>query len=110
PSPPPRPPHPPPPGRLPLRPLPLRRRGGGHLRHLLSLPTRRSSDLFPRVAGSSVIILETARALGLTLPLTAVSLPVSASPRLVWGRKSTRLNSSHEWTSDAAFCLHKRER
>src|SRR5438105_6577374 len=33
---------------------------------------------------------------------------VTAEGRVVGDRKSTRLNSSHEWTSYAVFCLKKK--
>src|SRR5438105_10430571 len=46
------------------------------------------------------------------LPLAAlVGLPVAASGSLrVRDRKSTRLNSSHEWISYAVFCLKKKKK
>src|SRR5438105_11816633 len=34
----------------------------------------------------------------------------SYTPRKVQDRKSTRLNSSHEWISYAVFCLKKKKR
>src|SRR6266849_8077838 len=35
--------------------------------------------------------------------------PVAPSPRPAPDRKSTRLNSSHEWISYAVFCLKKKK-
>src|SRR6266536_3959786 len=65
--------------------------GYGDPRDLHSFPTRRSSDL------------DTA-----TLPLDEAGLLESGEvPSQCRDRKSTRLNSSHEWNSYAVFCLKK---
>src|SRR5438105_12194295 len=67
-------------------------------RNLHSFPTRRSSDLTTRVLDDYI------------------------DNRFFWGpfleklsrcvpdRKSTRLNSSHEWSSYAVFCLKKKKK
>src|SRR5438105_987386 len=63
--------------------------------HLHSFPTRRSSDLCPA-----------------TVSRGASPSPSSASARgasPTSDRKSTRLNSSHEWISYAVFCLKKKK-
>src|SRR5207247_8578641 len=66
--------------------------------HLPSFPTRRSSDLNarPKIWRTSA----------------ATASPVAASRArairtIRRDRKSTRLNSSHEWISYAVFCLKK---
>src|SRR5947208_12654410 len=74
----------------------------GHPRVLHSFPTRRSSDLSgprvdPRLAAAGL----------------RRALPAATSARR-WGRaaldrKSTRLNSSHQITSYAVFCLKKKK-
>src|SRR5207247_9954991 len=70
-------------------------------RDLHSFPTRRSSDLAVQVHRA--------------LPVEEGGA-ASAGRRRSWGRprrrtdrKSTRLNSSHEWTSYAVFCLKKKK-
>src|SRR5438105_9567541 len=67
----------------------------GHPGDLVSFPTRRSSDLAAAVP-----------------PLSGVGaahvVVTGAGRRRARGdRKSTRLNSSHEWISYAGFCLKK---
>src|SRR5438105_6603789 len=42
-----------------------------------------------------------------TLPFTRPDFPPMSSPS---DRKSTRLNSSHEWISYAVFCLKKKKK
>src|SRR5699024_12449233 len=86
----------------------------GHLRHLHSFPTRRSSDL------SQVRLAETyaansrpatTRASGAVAALVSsgCSRPRSpAKPQHPQDRKSTRLNSSHVSISYAVFCLKKK--
>src|SRR5438105_11953114 len=69
------------------------------------------------VARSALAILEAAAApAGVTLrlrraadqtPLPATGVTVSVAP-VAGDRKSTRLNSSHEWISYAVFCLKKK--
>src|SRR5438105_6067999 len=66
----------------------------GHHRDLHSFPTRRSSDLYlleHRLHGSG-----------------AAELRDPTAPDAALDRKSTRLNSSHEWSSYAVFCLKKK--
>src|SRR5207247_10162751 len=96
--------------------------------HLHSFPTRRSSDLgndtqyaadsiatagpyFYRVSRTSAAARATVqhRVFGPVRVLVGVGLAHSTfralpGPR---DRKSTRLNSSHEWISYAVFCLKK---
>src|SRR5438105_8498729 len=71
---------------------------------LLSFPTRRSSDLNDRIA--SVIIAAAA----MKVPCTRRGGNVLGTMwrHKIRDRKSTRLNSSHEWISYAVFCLKKK--
>src|SRR5438105_8112423 len=77
-------------------------------RDLHSFPTRRSSDLGTPIAGARVVAVN---------PLTSTQREVAtqnngfyvATSRCVEDRKSTRLNSSHEWISYAVFCLKKKK-
>src|SRR5207247_7715547 len=85
---------------------------------LHSFPTRRSSDLpayrnvvleRPPAHAQPVTRLHRFRPLGagaVELDLAAVDGLRRQGPRL--DRKSTRLNSSHEWISYAVFCLKKK--
>src|SRR5438105_14959088 len=78
-----------------------------HHRDLHSFPTRRSSDLeprsgFPSKLSSVCLLLYARRNLSSREPL--------APPRREIDRKSTRLNSSHEWISYAVFCLKKKKK
>src|SRR5207247_10248656 len=97
-------------------------------RGLHAFPTRRSSDLVS-VCGREVVIGSPKQAvkagialvtedrqitgLALRLPIahniTLANMPAVCRFGLVDGgdRKSTRLNSSHEWISYAVFCLKK---
>src|SRR5207247_6589389 len=46
---------------------------------------------------------------GLSTPPSLTRLPIGSSPgHMRRDRKSTRLNSSHEWISYAVFCLKKK--
>src|SRR5207247_8580930 len=85
---------------------------------LHSFPTRRSSDL-PQ-ADRVFQIFESHRAVGNVLDnaeRTASARREDLGPSLrspgveplPLDRKSTRLNSSHEWISYAVFCLKKKE-
>src|SRR5438105_12142727 len=84
--------------------LPLQYYGHTPPRTLPSFPTRRSSDLAAaqhdgadhRVQGAEV------RDRSGAVPRGAGGHAASAD------RKSTRLNSSHEWSSYAVFCLKKK--
>src|SRR5438105_5321539 len=71
----------------------------GDPRDLHSFPTRRSSDLAspPETYAASV---------------ESASRKAPARPRSCAfpDRKSTRLNSSHEWISYAVFCLKKKKK
>src|SRR5207247_11384500 len=90
-------------------------------RDLLSFPTRRSSDLHSKAVGSPVASSRRswfgrARLTHSTSPRppggpTTSTRRMSSTRRgLIVGRdrKSTRLNSSHEWISYAVFCLKKK--
>src|SRR5207247_3399083 len=93
---------------------------------LHSFPTRRSSDLVPAEENPGLVL---GTILGLAARRGMDKLTLFASPGLhdlgAWleqllaestgkegkgiiDRKSTRLNSSHEWTSYAVFCLKKK--
>src|SRR5438105_15244293 len=75
----------------------------GHHRDLHSFPTRRSSDLH--------LVADRGLALLTTVLFASHWAYVDV---LFWrsnlDRKSTRLNSSHEWISYAVFCLKKKNR
>src|SRR5207247_11234412 len=66
-------------------------------RALPSFPTRRSSDLFAEKPGANPQFRKNPLGLGNCLGVGR-------------DRKSTRLNSSHEWISYAVFCLKKKKR
>src|SRR5690625_6610695 len=74
-------------------------------RLLHSFPTRRSSDLQPRVPLLRERLLDGLRRRG-PEPDRAVHLPGARRRR---DRKSTRLNSSHVASSYAVFCLKKQK-
>src|SRR5207247_9784007 len=83
-------------------------------RDLHSFPTRRSSDLVT-VSGISVAVALSWAVRGTPLwflferPATA-RLEAKPTYALQPDRKSTRLNSSHEWISYAVFCLKKKKK
>src|SRR5206468_9982307 len=102
---------------------------GPHVAHLLPqpFPTRRSSDLVHEssikgerktlvadsfipamMAAIYLIILLYFKAIGGYKPVHIV--PVEEQARQEEDRKSTRLNSSHDQTSYAVFCLKKKNR
>src|SRR5207247_7841719 len=95
---------------------------------LHSFPTRRSSDLhLDRSSSPHGPVVKVARAVNQPFTVCEAALPHFSSirdandarlprkaKRLMFGhctylqdRKSTRLNSSHEWISYAVFCLKK---
>src|SRR5207247_10910476 len=87
--------------------------------HLHSFPTRRSSDLISFAASSASIDVTGMSVQELMISSTSffvtsiISSPTdsrSALKRSISSldRKSTRLNSSHEWISYAVFCLKKK--
>src|SRR5207247_4872906 len=91
--------------------------------HLHSFPTRRSSDLQAswgvpcgvrsrrRSAGHRDLLAGTVPDRPPLLRQSAArtaSRPVPHQSRSLTDRKSTRLNSSHEWISYAVFCLKKK--
>src|SRR5207247_10873112 len=99
-----------------------------HQRDLYSFPTRRSSDLGgvegvmihdQSGAGRSLLLYDLLMVAVVALapsvaplPARAAASPVHAAAAGTGGgtwtdRKSTRLNSSHEWISYAVFCLKK---
>src|SRR5690606_41476803 len=87
---------------------------------LLSVPTRRSSDLHGELAGddggtAAVAILEDFEEIVAGLVIERLKAPVikdqevnAAQGPLQPDRKSTRLNSSHVKISYAVFCLKKK--
>src|SRR5438105_6890760 len=95
-----------------------------HNRHLTSFPTRRSSDLSKTDTGRPVFggggITPDEAVKPQLVPNSVVRLrdPIFFFAREVTSefgtscgltdRKSTRLNSSHEWISYAVFCLKKK--
>src|SRR5207247_9575554 len=93
-----------------------------HHRHIHSFPTRRSSDLVlrPSVPELGRHLMSAEKRCGETdwfarreLPddaqLFELGLERQAVSRFHLDRKSTRLNSSHEWISYAVFCLKKKK-
>src|SRR5438477_4539457 len=82
-------------------------------RHLLSFPTRRSSDLgLPQVGGVLLIfadhLSDLARHLRQLMSKVDSSL-VKKIAQAIRDRRSTRLNSSHMSISYAVFCLKKKK-
>src|SRR5438105_8719420 len=80
---------------------------------LHSFPTRRSSDLYradPTASFLKPLVYIRFRNSPASGPTTSIFPRVLASciATLVLDRKSTRLNSSHEWISYAVFCLKKK--
>src|SRR5438105_9098215 len=78
-------------------------------RVLLSFPTRRSSDL-KQCEAINDGAAERCHSCGMQFPAQSAAPAQSAD----WAgncidRKSTRLNSSHEWISYAVFCLKKKK-
>src|SRR5438105_7504957 len=93
---------------------------GSVLRDLHSFPTRRSSDLFVAVllgflvSTASHLSTDIEKLIGSSSDLTEkIVAETDAIEPLIGNktfpdRKSTRLNSSHEWISYAVFCLKKK--
>src|SRR5207247_11285595 len=85
-----------------------------HHPHLHSFPTRRSSDLTDEIAldfshhlkRHPVILLGIRARFGLVV----AQVNCDDEPETRSDRKSTRLNSSHEWISYAVFCLKKKKK
>src|SRR5207247_9167607 len=99
-----------------------------HPQALPSFPTRRSSDLTPATPSAAfgvgekgggdpvemylndvfTVTVNMAGLPGISVPagLSAEGLPLGLQ-LIGRDRKSTRLNSSHEWISYAVFCLKK---
>src|SRR5207247_10444270 len=74
---------------------------------LPSFPTRRSSDLTYLVAAHRVSdVTDLIARLGALTGSQHAAAPLRSVTSL--DRKSTRLNSSHEWISYAVFCLKKK--
>src|SRR5436190_17180596 len=84
----------------------------GDHRHLLSFPTRRSSDLVADVGVAQLIERDILRlpALGFWRRFVVRFRPGlhEGGQKRTTDRKSTRLNSSHTVTSYAVFCLKKK--
>src|SRR5438105_7751823 len=78
-----------------------------HANHpaLPSFPTRRSSDLIVITSIVSSTPPTSVQASPFATPISDSLCPSSGLDR-----KSTRLNSSHEWISYAVFCLKKKNR
>src|SRR5207247_9674240 len=76
-----------------------------HHLYLPSFPTRRSSDL-------TIYCISLGPTDPPVLPGQAASGPakITSDSRIYIDRKSTRLNSSHEWISYAVFCLKKKKK
>src|SRR5439155_26024326 len=91
----------------------------GHLRHLHSFPTRRSSDLKPssdsRSSGCSRGLPPSGSRSATRWPssryacTSSATEPPARAPSARSDRKSTRLNSSHVAISYAVFCLKKKK-
>src|SRR5438105_15435288 len=87
----------------------------GDHRDLHSFPTRRSSDLECFLTRKEFVLLKSKLAKHLEDKQDSIRFyPLCASclekVETVGGdRKSTRLNSSHEWISYAVFCLKKKK-
>src|SRR5438105_5742077 len=74
-----------------------------------SFPTRRSSDLIAEAGANPISQLAFTLANGFTIVEYYLARGMKIddfAPNL--DRKSTRLNSSHEWSSYAVFCLKKK--
>src|SRR5438105_12111368 len=54
--------------------------------------------------------ISTSSALASSTPATSTNVDFLKHPKKYQDRKSTRLNSSHEWISYAVFCLKKKQR
>src|SRR5207247_5492448 len=85
-----------------------------HHRHLHSFPTRRSSDLafFSAGTGGRTGLRKDHQAGAVpVVEAPAAEVDAHGAPELIQSRtadrKSTRLNSSHEWISYAVSCLKK---
>src|SRR5207247_8558040 len=85
------------------------------LSHLPSFPTRRSSDLARTLRSRPCFQLQRGRArqsatnVGAQSPQSACCSSPGQARMHKLDRKSTRLNSSHEWISYAVFCLTKKK-
>src|SRR5207247_8505510 len=83
-----------------------------HDQHPHSFPTRRSSDLSStRTQTTWLRSMSTRAASSDEERPVAIPTRSSARPRTLRAstdRKSTRLNSSHEWSSYAVFCLQNK--
>src|SRR5207247_9420115 len=92
--------------------------------YLHSFPTRRSSDLWRRAAKQAVFALDVrledvpdfAGIQRLVVDRQFIQLAgegrgsINPDTHASSDRKSTRLNSSHEWISYAVFCLKKKNK
>src|SRR5207247_9927022 len=82
-------------------------------RALHSFPTRRSSDLPPTGPVFLALpgdILKNEADIDLLAPTRVGASRSMSASFLRIDRKSTRLNSSHEWISYAVFCLKKKKK
>src|SRR5438105_12576961 len=84
----------------------------GDHRYLHSFPTRRSSDLsqFEPTLDRRVQILDAALVCFGQRGFHQTSMHDISAEAGIRDRKSTRLNSSHEWISYAVFCLKKKNK
>src|SRR5438105_12088805 len=73
-------------------------------------PTRRSSDLLERYDAEEVGVDEVEAARELDRRFDLLGRLAGEAEHEEPDRKSTRLNSSHEWISYAVFCLKKKKK
>src|SRR5438105_12069560 len=85
-----------------------------HHRDIYSFPTRRSSDLYENFLTQVVNAASPGKTVAEAESNFMLAVVKGIGPRdqleaMLADRKSTRLNSSHEWISYAVFCLKKKK-